>query len=1168
VFFGRSGAPAGTSVTVASFDGRMVRRTCTAAVASDHTWSCTQTLSDGGYSWTAQVASGGPVSREVDFIVNTVGYPAPTIDHTPSPTNDAKPVLTGTVDASLAKRGFYLEVTENGIAICIVDPIQSTDWACPLSAKLADGPHLLTADVDFRNGDEATPWGNPNAFVVKTSIGKPTLTAIPTPTSLSAIPFSGTGEPAAVVTVAQGTSVLCQATVSAGGRWSCMAAEPLADGPHAVSVRQQDAAGNTSSAVSATFVVDTHVPGSPTLDAPQTPTADPRVTFTGTGEAGAQVSVLDSYSRLLCSATLVAGSGWSCTPTSGVADGDYLVTAFQVTAVGKRSGPSASVPLSVRTLLAPLFEPLASPTRETSPLLTGHAKAGAIVSVYLGENPICGAQTDGNASWSCHPSEALADGAYLLQARVSDAESHLSGPSVARALVVDTTPPAAPILEQPVSPTRKHQPVLSGSAEAGSSVTVVDAATDETICQAPASAAGAFRCTPAGALGLGEYRVTARAMDQAGNTSLPAPSVGIVVSEAVPPPPSIDSPANGTELEKRRPVIAGQTLPGTLVEVSVDGAVYVAQVAAGGQWTLLPPADLALGEHEISASATDPEQNVSDPTTSRFAVVETGVARGGCSSGGTPETLLAAFALLFAGVRKRRGVSIAGALAVAAVPSLVRAQNIDVSSFRPASGGDGYAAVEGARPPLAGDSALEVRTWTDYAVRPLTFVSSSGSEQALVRSRTTQWLDVQVHLFGPLSIAAQVPLTVSTGGDLSRLPPSSRGPSELLSGFADLRLTPRIALLRQDGTGIDLATQLSLEFPTGRAQSLSSDGSVHVEGLIALGRGLGAVPAGALELLANAYVRLRPAREFLGVKYGSEAGLRAGLGYEIAPLRAWVPRRLYAEFEGRSFLRGGFAAGTAPAEWRLGGTLCPVGNLAVDLAGGSALSDGVGSPRARFLFGFAWSPAACARRTDALAKISPTPVVAPAAEPPAEPPRPVAEALPLPPPPMVVDRDGDGIADADDACPDHAGPAENHGCPPGIRQRVIVSATSLEILDRVHFATGMSRIERRSHSLLDQVAAVLNSHPHLLLVQVEGHTDDRGSGAINILLSQARATAVADYLISKGVDRDRLIAKGFGPTHPVGSNGTAAGRAANRRVAFTVLKTEARVIEAERPPDS
>jgi outer membrane protein OmpA-like peptidoglycan-associated protein len=448
-------------------------------------------------------------------------------------------------------------------------------------------------------------------------------------------------------------------------------------------------------------------------------------------------------------------------------------------------------------------------------------------------------------------------------------------------------------------------------------------------------------------------------------------------------------------------------------------------------------------------------------------------------------------------------------------------------------------------------------------VHPLTFQRSSGSEQPLVRDRVTQWLGAQVHLVGPLSLSAQLPVTLTTGGDLTNLPPSYQGPTEVSGGLADVRITPRLSLLRQEGAGIDLAMQMSLEFPTSNAQSLSSDGSVHAEGLIALGANLGSIPAGNLDLLANAYVRSRPVRDFLEVKSGTEAGLRGGLAWIIAPVHAFVPRRVYTELEGSTYLRAGFAAGSAPAEWRLGGTLCPVGDLAIDVAGGGALTDGVGAPRARFLFGLGWSPAACGQRAVALPAPAPQPVIiqVPA-------PEPVAKALPPPAPPVVIDRDGDGIPDADDACPEQAGPAENHGCPPGVPWRVIVSATSLEILDRVHFASGKALIEPRSYALLDQVAAVIQSHPALLLIQVEGHTDDRGGSSYNLLLSQQRATAVADYLVSRGVSRDRLVARGFGPTHPVGTNGTAEGRAANRRVAFTVLKTQAREIDAQRPPDS
>src|SRR5438309_72535 len=189
----------------------------------------------------------------------------------------------------------------------------------------------------------------------------------------------------------------------------------------------------------------------------------------------------------------------------------------------------------------------------------------------------------------------------------------------------------------------------------------------------------------------------------------------------------------------------------------------------------------------------------------------------------------------------------------------------------------------------------------------------------------------------------------------------------------------------------------------------------------------------------------------------------------------------------------------------------------------------------------------------------------PAAEPPA----------PAPPPPeqkivqvTLPDRDGDGIPDDDDSCPDQAGPASNHGCPESLRALVVVAATRIEILEQVQFATGKSRIEPRSYPLLDQVAAVLNSHPDLLLVQVEGHTDNRGSAIYNILLSQSRAEAVAAYLESKGVASSRLRARGFGYGRPIADNATAGGRAANRRVAFAVLLTRPKVIEAQRPPES
>ena len=152
-----------------------------------------------------------------------------------------------------------------------------------------------------------------------------------------------------------------------------------------------------------------------------------------------------------------------------------------------------------------------------------------------------------------------------------------------------------------------------------------------------------------------------------------------------------------------------------------------------------------------------------------------------------------------------------------------------------------------------------------------------------------------------------------------------------------------------------------------------------------------------------------------------------------------------------------------------------------------------------------------------------------------------------------TDRDGDTVVDRLDNCPDEPGPPENQGCRE--RQRVRITAGALEILDKVYFATNRDVIQRRSFRLLDNVAAVLNNHPEIQHIRVEGHTDDRGDDAYNLDLSQRRAAAVVRYLVDRGeVDSGRLVAQGFGETRPIDDNGTRTGRAANRRVEFNIVQ--------------
>ncbi|MBP6392594.1 MAG: OmpA family protein, partial [Flavobacteriales bacterium] len=82
---------------------------------------------------------------------------------------------------------------------------------------------------------------------------------------------------------------------------------------------------------------------------------------------------------------------------------------------------------------------------------------------------------------------------------------------------------------------------------------------------------------------------------------------------------------------------------------------------------------------------------------------------------------------------------------------------------------------------------------------------------------------------------------------------------------------------------------------------------------------------------------------------------------------------------------------------------------------------------------------------------------------------------------------------------------------------------------------------------------LLTDYPHMR-IEIHAHTDDQGSDAYNIRLSNDRAKAVVDHLIKEKVDTDRLTWKGYGKSRPVADNATEEGRARNRRVEFTVLE--------------
>ncbi len=156
-----------------------------------------------------------------------------------------------------------------------------------------------------------------------------------------------------------------------------------------------------------------------------------------------------------------------------------------------------------------------------------------------------------------------------------------------------------------------------------------------------------------------------------------------------------------------------------------------------------------------------------------------------------------------------------------------------------------------------------------------------------------------------------------------------------------------------------------------------------------------------------------------------------------------------------------------------------------------------------------------------------------------------------------LDNDLDGILDTDDKCPLKPetinGKDDEDGCPDSSESKVRITKTGIEIFEMVYFDTNKSVIQKRSYNILNQVKSILRANPRIKLIQVEGHTDNRGSAKANLELSQRRAEAVVKYLVEKGIEAQRFRPKGFGEARPVADNKSKAGRTENRRVEFFIL---------------
>jgi outer membrane protein OmpA-like peptidoglycan-associated protein len=191
-----------------------------------------------------------------------------------------------------------------------------------------------------------------------------------------------------------------------------------------------------------------------------------------------------------------------------------------------------------------------------------------------------------------------------------------------------------------------------------------------------------------------------------------------------------------------------------------------------------------------------------------------------------------------------------------------------------------------------------------------------------------------------------------------------------------------------------------------------------------------------------------------------------------------------------------------------------------------------------------------------LAALTPTPMPTP---PPLAPAAPLPSvAAPDPEPATPADRDGDGIPDADDACPDQPetmnGVEDQDGCPD--EGAFVVQNDRIVLEERVLFDLNRARVKHSGRSVLRAIMTLFAQHPDWSHLVIEGHADARGKDTWNDWLSQTRAERVKTAMESLGLAADRVEAVGQGSHHPRDPGTTAAAYQRNRRVEFVIVRED------------
>lgn len=1082
--------------------------------------------------------------------------------------NDTTPSLTGT-----AEPGSTVKVTRGTTVICTTVTPPTGLWSC-VSSTLPDGQVSLTSTATDPAGNESAP-SMPRTFTIDTTApAAPTIAAPAEGMKVGLSPMlSGTAEPFATITVNEGSAIVCQATASMTGSWSCPST--LGAGTHSVTARQTDRSGNQGQASAPRSFLVESIP-TVILSTPQVINKARAARYEVSGFCTTSAGpVTLSVGSVMGTAPCMNGLFSTTLDVSAIADGSMIpIRASQTTAGGTGTDSKTVLkdtqPPDAPQITLPTLESVITTGR---PMMSGKAEPNSTVTIIINGQEAGTAQTDANGNWTFTPPTQLADGRYEVKAHATDAAGNVGPDTVQVPFNVDSTAPKPPVI---ITPARNAELdvdrdfEISGTSEPGARVTVY--LDGEPKAFVVADAEGRWKTpVPANVLQVGPHVASAEALDTAGNRGTRAEDVPFTIRK-----PELRYAGQGLFGCSSAGFEAMPLLLGVLAMIrrrrSSRGVATRAVLALSVMASLVA----------TSAWAQDPTPLPGFSLT-RFSLNDAPLGGLGAATGDLlpARKFRASIAfhyennpLVLFRDNQRQGALVGNRL------NLHVSASYGITSFLTANLELPFVLYQG------GDDLTQAA----HVLSPDSF--GLASPRLSVRLGIMSQRKGGLLADAPVDLAFQLgtafpfgvgnALAVESGWNVFPQLSAGRDFGPVRFGGEIVGLIRPSAVTLSNGSVVrdQIGSQLGLRaLLSSTGDGVRFEGSFHT--LVPLGGEQ--TPAG-FELLGGVRAPLGPVELFLlvGPGFGSLPGTPTVRVLGGVALRAddacssdrpHTPSQCPDLDDDRDGVANGVdkcALDPEDIDQFRDDDGCPDpdndGDGVLDGDDKCPLKKGPlanqGCPVTKVVEIDTDKDGITDAKDECPTEAGPPErngcpvkdrdgdgVEDPQDKCPDEPGPKEREGCPL------KDKDGDGVEDQFDNCPEDKGPASNQGCPEKDRQLVVITKEKLVIMEKVYFATAKATILARSFPLLNNVARVLRDHPEIQLIRVEGHTDSQGARDYNVGLSQRRANSVKDYLIHQGVDGTRLQAKGFGPDRPADTNKTDAGRSNNRRVEFVIRNT-------------